>query len=526
MISPLTRRVLMVNMLALGALVAGLLYLGQYEDGLVEAELASLNTQAEIFAGALGESAVGAAAAGTAAGALDPAAARPMLRRLVGPTRARARLFAADGALIADSRDMVGRGAPVQEEALPPPGEGGALARRAVAAYEWLFDLLPARKRPHDYAERAVQRAGDYDEARAALAGEARSALRFDGRERMVLIAAVPVQRFKRVLGALMLSTDGGDIRATVRDVRLGILKVFAVALGVTVILSLYLANAITRPVKRLAEAARRVKGGADEHLKIPDFTARRDEIGDLSAALRDMTADLWNRMEAVERFAADVSHEIKNPLTSLASAVETAARLSDPAQQRRLMAIVQEDVRRLDRLISDIADASRLDAELARAEMAEIDLGRLLETLVDIHGSAGGDAAPALELALDGAPLTTVGIESRLVQVFQNLLANAFSFSPPGAAVRIGAARENGALSVTVDDRGPGIPEENLDSVFARFYSQRPEAEEFGGHSGLGLAISRQIVEAHRGSIAASNRYDRNGAVAGARFTVRLPAG
>ncbi len=524
MISPLTRRVLTVNVLALGALVAGLLYLDRYEDGLVEAELASLHTQAEIFAGALGEGAAGEAAGGDRA--LLPVTARPMLRRLVGPTRARARLFGASGALIVDSRDMVGPGAPVQEEALPPPGEEGFAGRLAIAAYEWVLGLLPARDRPRDYAERAVQRAADYPEAASALGGEARARVRFDERDDMVLIAAVPVQRFKRVLGALMLSADGGDIREAVRDVRLGILNAFAVALGVTVILSLYLANAITRPVKRLAEAARQVKGGRDEHLKIPDFTARRDEIGDLSAALRDMTADLWNRMEAVERFAADVSHEIKNPLTSLSSAVETAARISDPAQQRRLMAIIQEDVRRLDRLISDISSASRLDAELARAEMSEIDIGRLLETLVEIHGAASARGGNGLELALDGAPLRATGIESRLVQVFQNLLDNAFSFSPPGAPVTIRALRENGALAVTVDDEGPGIPEEKLDSVFERFYSQRPEGEEFGGHSGLGLAISRQIVEAHRGSIAASNRYDGNGVVAGARFTVRLPAG
>ena len=524
MISPLTRRVLTVNVLALGALVAGLLYLGQYEDGLVEAELASLHTQAEIFAGALGESAAGEAAGGGQA--LLPVTARPMLRRLVGPTRARARLFGAAGALIVDSRDMVGPGAPVQEEALPPPDERDFAGRLAVQAYEWVLGLLPARNRPPDYAERAVQRAGDYPEAAAALAGEAQFGLRHDADGEMVLIAAVPVQRFKRVLGALMLTADATEIREAVRDVRLGILKAFAVALGITVILSLYLAGAITRPVKRLAEAARQVKGGRDEHLKIPDFTARRDEIGDLSAALRDMTADLWNRMEAVERFAADVAHEIKNPLTSLSSAVETAARISDPARRRKLMTIVQEDVRRLDRLISDISSASRLDAELARAEMSEVDLGRLLEALVEIHGAAGAKGGNGLELALDGGPLLATGIESRLVQVFQNLLDNAFSFSPPGAPVRIRALRDNGTLAVTVDDRGPGIPEENLDSVFERFYSQRPESEEFGGHSGLGLAISRQIVEAHRGSIAASNRYDGNGGVAGARFTVRLPAG
>ena len=524
MISPLTRRVLTVNVLALGALVAGLLYLGQYEDGLVEAELASLHTQAEIFAGALGEGAAGEDAGGGQA--LVPVTARPMLRRLVGPTRARARLFGARGALIVDSRDMVGPGASVQEEALPPPGEEGLADRLAVAVYDRVLGLLPAGNRPRDYVERAVQRAADYPEAADALGGEARTRLRYDERGEMVLVAAVPVQRFKRVLGALMLTADGADIREAVRDVRLGILNAFAVALGVTVILSLYLANTITRPVKRLADAARQVKGGRNEHLKIPDFTARRDEIGDLSAALRDMTADLWNRMEAVERFAADVSHEIKNPLTSLSSAVETAARVSDPGQQRQLMAIIQEDVRRLDRLISDISSASRLDAELARAEMEEIDIGRLLEALVEIHGPSRADRGNGLELALDGGPLRATGIESRLVQVFQNLLENALSFSPPGAPVTIRAVRENGALAVTVDDEGPGIPEENLDSVFERFYTQRPESERFGGHSGLGLAISRQIVEAHRGSIAASNRYDGNGGVAGARFTVRLPAG
>ena len=524
MISPLTRRVLTVNVLALGALVAGLLYLGQYEDGLVEAELASLHTQAEIFAGALGEGAAGEDAGGSQA--LLPVTARPMLRRLVGPTRARARLFGARGALIVDSRDMVGPGAPVQEEALPPPGEDGLADRLAVAVYDWVLGLLPAGNRPRDYAERAVQRAADYPEAADALGGEARTRLRYDERGEMVLVAAVPVQRFKRVLGALMLTADGADIREAVRDVRLGILNAFAVALGVTVILSLYLANTITRPVKRLAEAARQVKGGRNEHLKIPDFTARRDEIGDLSAALRDMTADLWNRMEAVERFAADVSHEIKNPLTSLSSAVETAARISDPAQQRQLMAIIQEDVRRLDRLITDISSASRLDAELARAEMSEVDIGRLLETLVEIHGPARAERGNGLELALDGGPLLATGIESRLVQVFQNLLDNALSFSPSGAPVSVRAARENGTLAVTVDDEGPGIPEENLDSVFERFYTQRPESERFGSHSGLGLAIARQIVEAHRGSIAASNRYDGNGGIAGARFTVRLPAG
>lgn len=522
MISPLTRRVLTVNILALGVLVAGLLYLGQYEEGLIEAEIESLNTQAEIFAGALGQSAVGNGKDGGQV--ILAAVARPMLRRLVEPTRARARLFAAAGRLIADSRNLVGRGISVQEELLPPPDAGGLVTSLLLDAYEQVLRLLPARNRPHTYTERAVERANDYAEAMGALNGENRVNVLYDENKQMLLIVAVPVQRFKKVLGALMLTVYGNEIEAAVRDVRFGILKVFGIALCVTVILSLYLASAIARPVRRLAEAARHVRGGQAEHLQIPDFTSRNDEIGDLSGALRDMTADLWNRMEAVESFAADVAHEIKNPLTSLRSAVETASRIKDPDQQRQLMAIIQQDVKRLDRLISDISSASRLDAELARAAMERIDIGELLQTLVEVHSSTDAGQHVPLELQLDAEPAVINGIETRLVQVFQNLLSNAFSFSPDGGVVRMKVVRENGALEVTVDDEGPGIPEENLDSVFQRFYSQRPDGEDFGNHSGLGLNISRQIVEAHGGTIAATNRYREDGNVAGARFVVRLP--
>ena len=524
MISPLTRRVLTVNILALGVLVAGLLYLGQYEEGLIEAEIESLNTQGEIFAGALGQGAVGSAKGGGQA--ILTAVARPMLRRLVEPTRARARLFDAAGRLIGDSRNLVGRGISVQEEMLAPPDAEGFVTSLVVNAYEQVLRLLPARNRPHTYIERAVERANDYAEVIGALNGENRVNILYDENKQMVLIVAVPVQRFKKVLGALMLTMRGNEIEASVREVRFGILKVFAIALGVTVILSLYLANAIARPVRRLAEAARSVRVGQAEYSQIPDFTSRRDEIGDLSGALRDMTADLWTRMEAVESFAADVAHEIKNPLTSLRSAVETASRIKDPDQQRQLMAIIQLDVKRLDRLISDISSASRLDAELARAAMEEIDIGRLIQTLVEVHCSTDAAQDSPLELDLEADTPMIKGIETRLVQVFQNLLSNAFSFSPDGAAVHMKVAREDGALEVIVDDQGPGIPEENLDSVFQRFYSQRPDSEEFGNHSGLGLNISRQIVEAHGGTIAATNRYRDDGDVSGARFTVRLPVG
>jgi two-component system sensor histidine kinase ChvG len=230
--------------------------------------------------------------------------------------------------------------------------------------------------------------------------------------------------------------------------------------------------------------------------------------------------------MEAIETFAADVAHEIKNPLTSLRSAVETAAIVKDPAQREKLLSIIQDDVKRMDRLISDISSASRLDAELARAQMAPVDAGKLLAALVQIHEATGRADAPKLSLTVaGGAPLMVNGLEVRLGQVFQNLIANAFSFSPPNSVVRLSARRDGATIVIDVEDEGPGIPEENLDNIFERFYTQRPESEAFGTHSGLGLSISRQIVEAHRGTIVASNRPGPAGKSGGACFTVRLPA-
>ena len=261
---------------------------------------------------------------------------------------------------------------------------------------------------------------------------------------RLILSVAVPVQRYRQVLGALMVTTDDTGIEAALRDVRIDILNVFLVVLSATVLLSLYLASTIARPVRLLAEAAERVRSGQGRKAGIPDLSSRGDEIGDLSAALKDMTVALWDRMDAIERFAADVAHEIKNPLSSLRSAVETISRVEDPAQQKKLMSILIDDVKRLDRLITDISDASRLDAELSRAELEPVAVGRMLETLIEIQRTAQPDG-PLFELALDGDPdrLVVNGIEGRLVQVFRNVLSNAVSFSPAGGKIRIRCARD-----------------------------------------------------------------------------------
>jgi two-component system sensor histidine kinase ChvG len=238
------------------------------------------------------------------------------------------------------------------------------------------------------------------------------------------------------------------------------------------------------------------------------------------------MTAALWQRMEAIEHFAADVSHEIKNPITSLKSAIETVARIDDPVKQKRLLALVMEDIDRLNRLVTDISNASRLDAELFRDEFAPVRLDRLLAALVEVYESAANPASPKLILTLQEGELAVPGIEDRLVQVFRNLIENAVSFSPPGGSIRISARRVAGFAEIVVEDDGPGIPPGKLEAIFDRFYSERPSGEKFGTHSGLGLSISKQIVETHRGTLKAENRIGAQGRVAGARFIVRLPAG
>jgi two-component system sensor histidine kinase ChvG len=526
-LSPLTRRILAVNVLAIALLGLGLLYLGEYQQSLIAAESESLATQGQIFAAALGDGAVlDVAGEGVA---LVPELGRDMMRRLVEPTHTRARLFDAGGELVGDTRLLRGNGT-VQIEELPPPGSAGIVERIAHVFYALVSGTMPWQDHYRPYRERANETAADYPEVSRALAGDVGTAVRENEHGGgLLLTAAVPVQRYRQVLGVVLLSKGSGEIEQAVRSVRFEILRVFIIALGVTVLLSIYLAGTIVQPIRRLAAAADRVRRGHGRQVAIPDLTARRDEIGDLSGALREMTSALWQRMDAIERFAADVAHEIKNPLTSLKSAVETAARVEDPVKQRKLLALVREDVERLDRLISDISDASRLDAELSRGEVDQVAIDRMLEALVEVHSATARETEPHLLLTLGeaggrGPELAVMGIEGRLVQVFRNLIANAISFSPPGGTIRIAAQRRGDRIVVTIDDDGPGIPDGKLEAIFERFYSERPAAEKFGTHSGLGLSISKQIVEAHRGMISAANRRAADGTIIGARFTVQLP--
>ena len=522
--SRLTLRVLVIGIFPLATIFGGLMYLGVYERSLIEGRVLALGTETRIIAGALGEAAV--PSGDPAVTEIDIATARKVLRRLVRPGRVRARLFARSGALIVDSRALLRPGGAIRQEALPPPEASGRVLRFLRSVYDGFFFLLSqGYDRAEVYRERPYESAADYDEVQNALNGDEGSMVRVSERDRLILSFAIPVQRYKRVYGALMLSISSAGIDRSVRELRQDIVLVFGIVFVLSLLLSLYLARTISQPIARLAAAADRMRRLRSRSVRIPTFADRRDEIGDLSAALHDLTTELFDRMDAIERFAADVSHELKNPLSSLRSAVETAGRIDDPATKKRLMAIIEQDIGRLDRLITDIANASRLDAELARRAPGPVDLRQLLPALAGVYRATAEAEAPALALDLpERGGLVAEAVEDRLVQVLRNLIANAVSFSRPDGRIRIAAAADRSTVSVSVEDEGPGIPPGREEAIFGRFYSERPADEAFGQHSGLGLSISRQIVEAAGGTIRAENRTGPDGTVLGARFEIVLP--
>jgi two-component system, OmpR family, sensor histidine kinase ChvG len=344
---------------------------------------------------------------------------------------------------------------------------------------------------------------------------------------------SVPIQRYRAVLGTLMLSTQGGDIDKIVAAERRAILRVVGVAAIVTLVLSMLLASTIANPLRRLSAAAIRVRRGVKNREEIPDFSDRQDEIGNLSVALRDMTNALYGRIEAIESFAADVSHELKNPLTSLRSAVETLPLARTEESRGRLLEVIQHDVRRLDRLITDISDASRLDAELVREDAERLDLMNLVSEIVAAARDPGRSRKPVnIEFRTSkreeaAKAFFTLGHDLRLGQVFTNLIENARSFVPDETGrIVVTLTRQGKRIVATVEDNGPGIRVETIERIFERFYTDRPSGEAFGQNSGLGLSISRQIIEAHGGTLTAENIVGaKPGEVNGARFIVTLPA-
>lgn len=549
-LSSLTRRIISLNLTGLLALVIGILYLSQFRAGLIDARIQSLLVQGEIIAAAIAASAtvdpdsitldperlLDLQAGQTydpneeALSGLDfpinPERVGPVLRRLVSPTNTRARIYDRDGKLILDSRmlyEVVRFDLPSPEDERP-----NYFQRRWATLKRWL-----AKGDLPTYRELGAQDGKGYEEVGAALLGaKGSSMVRINDRAEVIVSVAVPVQRFRAVRGALMLSTQGADIDDMVTAERLAIFKVFLIAAGVMVVLSFLLAGTVAGPMRRLADSAQVVRRRVRARVEIPDYTRRKDEIGHLSGSLRQMTASLYSRIEAIERFAADVAHELKNPLTSLRSAVETLPLAKTEESRQRLLAVIEHDVQRLDRLISDISDASRLDAELQRQEAVPVDLVKLLTTLVHVANEVPREGSVTVTLTFEGGgsqAFFVPGHDSRLGQVIDNLIDNARSFSPPDGSVRVTCRRLKSEVEIVVDDDGPGVQPEAMQKIFERFYTDRPH-QGFGHNSGLGLFISKQIVEAHDGRLWVENRIAPAVAgeepdVLGARFIVRLPA-
>ncbi len=503
--SRLGRLILALNLLGLAVLIVGALVLNELRQGLVNARIDSLSTQGELIASILNQ----AATVGEPEPAMDAALATELLQTLSNPRAQRARLFDSQGRLVADSDWM----ADAVERRELPPARGSKSEDRG-------FSLMPRPARPTSrQVEATLAR-----EVGVALQGRRWAGMRQSDTGRRVVSVSIPIQHVRAVLGVVTL--EASDVDAIIAQERRALIPFILIAISVTVASSLLLNSLVAQPVLRMARAADRVRQARARAISLPDLAKRDDEVGDLTRSLEAMTHSLSERMDAIESFAADVAHEIRNPLTSLRSAVETLDLVSDPAARERLLNVLKNDVQRLDRLVTDISNASRLDAELSRDQPRIIDLGRLIGDIVALYQATAkpGDVQVRFTPHQGMEAVTVMGREGPLGQIVRNLIDNARSFSPPGDAVNVGMVRVKGEAIVTVSDNGPGIPPENLETVFERFYTSRPKGAAFGGNSGLGLSIARQIATAHGGTLRAENRTGAEGRVLGAMFVLTLP--
>jgi two-component system sensor histidine kinase ChvG len=508
--SRLGRLIVALNLVGLVVLIVGALIQNELSRGLINAEIESLKTQGRGIVHVIEE------AATDPTPALDSDTARDTLQVLLIQGKQRARIYDNQDQLVADSFVLNDH---IDQTTLAPVGKPSGLQ------INW--DFL---KRQDQSEVAAAGRNALDDEVKRALTGQPVAHVRTTETGERVVSVSLPIQRVQAVLGVLTL--ESGDFDQIVANQRLALAPFILIAILVTLGSSFLLTRLIAAPVMRLARAADRVTAQRARAISLPDIADRGDELGDLTRSLETMTQTLSERMDAIEGFAADVAHEIRNPLTSIRSAVETLDLVSDAAAQARLTDILKGDVGRLDRLITDISNASRLDAELWREAPKPLDLGHLLARLADGYQQAAmaGEAVVRFDQPPTEAPVMVRAREGPLSQVFRNLIDNARSFSPlpsnPNASVRLTLHRDRAARQAvaSVEDDGPGLPPESLETVFDRFYTARPKGAAFGVHSGLGLSIARQIVEAHGGRIHAENRTDEAGRIVGARFVISLP--
>jgi two-component system sensor histidine kinase ChvG len=556
----LRRRIIVANLLGFVILFGGILYLSEHQAWLIDAKRESLKAQSEIIAAAIAASATVDSdnllidpdklpevegslkpfrddAFAALELSIKPERVNPILRRLVQPTANRARIYTRDGTLIADSATMhLQRSSAARDQPPPaPPGEPDATQGRVktkdfwTRLRHWLIDKeLPV------YKEIGNANGTLYPEVRMALGGGGTTAmLLLNQRGEQIVSVATPIQRARAVQGVLLLSTKPGDIDDILSEERQVIWVLAALALLASLAASLLLARTVAGPMRRLSEAAERVSRNISARQDLPEFADRTDEVGQMAKAFRAMTASLYRRIEASEKFAADVAHELKNPLTAARSTAEALTYAKTDEQRNELVEQIQIELKRLNRLISDVSNASRLDAELARQKLEPLALTDILASVEIIFRDKAESQGCSLSLEVVPStvsePYVIRGNDGRLAQVFTNLVDNAISFSPKGASIRILARRDDPWIEVAIEDEGPGIDEDKLAKVFERFYTYRPTAEfSRGNNSGLGLSISTEIIRAHRGEIFAENRYapgmTTGGPRLGARFVVRLP--
>ncbi|MFN0023585.1 MAG: ATP-binding protein [Parvularculaceae bacterium] len=552
-VSRLTLTIVLANLTGLVILLVGSLGVTQYRDGLVAAKLQGVRAQAQLFADVLAQVAINesecapvfaddaAAIGATVCGlTLSQRDVNEVFNRVWDSFEGRVRIFAApqtnatpavsdaaelliDDVMLREDEIVIEQLAPVEDASAD-----NALWRVARTAETFLKRFMTGGFR-RSAAQRTIEAELNEALASSPFADDPGAAsVRFNEDGELVASVSVPVRRVQAIYG--VVTAEIGGIEDLVSEARLAILPFFGLACAAAILSSLLLTATIAQPIRQLAVAADRVREGiaAAGRARIPDFTQRKDEIGELSGSLRSMTQAIYARIEAIESFAADVSHELKNPLTSIRSAAETLEIATKPEAREKLMGVIKKDVARMDRLITDISNASRLDAELAREAREAVDLRKLLTDIADLYRMTGKEHEARVAFDPSGAPVYLFGNATALGQVFRNLIDNARSFSPPGGQVRVylsPPSERDRVIQVIVDDDGPGIPADALEKVFSRFYTKRPQGAAFGNNYGLGLAISRQIVVSHDGVIWAENRAGEKGESKGARFVVELPA-
>ena len=495
----LRTRILAVNIIVLALLAGSLFYLDAYRNQLMAERINQAGAEARIIGDALAET---------------PASGRrALLARIGGEQHLRLRLYDIHGKLVIDSFAI----AEPSYRFVDPAGD--PWQQDVARAIDRGMNFVLTTPEVPPYRDPVPDVAAAWPELQEArTSGLAAMRQRAAPDQTPVLSAAVPVG----IRGELLLSTRNATaLTQAVRDARQTLAIVVLVALIISVQLSLFLARTIVQPLRELVRAAVRVRLGREREVVVPRLPERGDEIGLLSRAVSDMASALRQRIDAVEAFAADVAHEIKNPLASLRSALESLDKVEDPKLRRQLAAIAQHDVQRIDRLITEIAAASRIDAELSRTQFAPVEIGALLTRLITARRHSGVDGNREVRLKQAGVAAIIVGDAPQLARVFENLLDNAVSFSPETGEIEVTVDHDDEAVRIAISDHGPGIPADARERIFERFHSLRPEGEDFGGHSGLGLAIARTIVAAQDGSLTATDRLDRQ---PGARLVVELP--